>query len=207
MFSSVLKRLGNPEPNGSEKVIPMLAGGRNSITLPLTMKRIFSLLLAPFAFLLPPMSAKEPLDIGAEAPSVEAINQDGETVCLEELYKEGDVLVYFYPRADTPGCTAQACSLRDDFEALSDRDVIVVGVSADDVETQKAFQEKYELPFVLLADTERKVIEAFGVPTRGTFATRQTFLVRAGKIVWRDLSASTAKQAADVLQALASLDE
>ncbi len=153
------------------------------------------------------MSAKEPLDIGAEAPSVEAINQDGETVCLKTLYQIADVLVFFYPRADTPGCTAQACSLRDDFEALTDRNVVVVGVSSDNVDAQKAFQEKYNLPYILLADTERKVIDAFRVPTRGTAATRQAFLVRDGKIVWRDLSASTAKQAADVLQALASLDE
>jgi thioredoxin-dependent peroxiredoxin len=152
------------------------------------------------------MSAKEPLDVGQDAPAVEALNQDGELVSLEALYKEGDVLVYFYPRADTPGCTAQACSLRDDFEALTERKVTVVGVSTDDVAAQKAFQEKHQLPFTLLADTERKVVEEFGVPTRGAFATRQAFLIRQGKIVWRDLEASTAEQAADVLKALASLD-
>lgn len=171
------------------------------------MKRILLLLLAPLTFLLPSMSAKEPLEVGDPAPPAEALNQDGEKVSLEEEYKTGDVLVYFYPRADTPGCTAQACSLRDDFESLAERDVLVIGVSTDDVAAQKAFRDKYELPFTLLADTEMKVIEAFGVPTRGNSATRQAFLIREGKIVWRDLSASTAEQAADVLEALAALDE
>ncbi len=166
------------------------------------------MLLAPFAFLISPMSAKEPLEVGDAAPGVKALNQDGEPVDLGELYKEGDVLVYFYPKADTRGCTAQACSLRDEYEKLTDRKVAVVGVSTDDVDAQKAFQEKYELPFTLLADTEKEVMEAFRVPARlGGLATRQAFLVRDGKIVWRDLSASTAEQAEDVLQALASLEE
>ncbi len=171
------------------------------------MKRILSLLLAPFTFLLPAVAAKEPLEIGDAAPAAEALDQDGNLVSLEELYEEGDVLVYFYPRADTPGCTAQACSLRDDFEQLTDLGVTVVGVSSDSVEDQKAFQDNHNLPFTLLADTEHKVIDAFGVPTRGTAATRQAFLIREGKIAWRDLSASTADQAADVLKALAALDE
>ncbi len=171
------------------------------------MKRIIALLLAPFFFLLPAMKAEEPLDVGDPAPGAKAPDQDGNVVSLEEIYGKGDVLVYFYPRADTPGCTAQACSLRDDFEALSDRDVTVIGVSTDNVEAQKAFKEKHDLPFTLLADTESEVIKAFRVPLRGgAFATRQAFLIRDGKIAWRDLSASTQQQAADVLKVLASLD-
>ncbi len=175
------------------------------------MKRFLLLLLAPFALLLSCVnakdSAKEPLEVGDPAPGAKALNQDGEPVDLEELYAEGDVLVYFYPRADTSGCTAQACSLRDEFEQLTDRKVTVVGVSTDDVAAQKAFQEKHGLPFMLLADTEQEVMNAFRVPARmGSFATRQAFLIRDGKIAWLDLSASTAEQAADVLKALDTLE-
>jgi peroxiredoxin Q/BCP len=144
----------------------------------------------------------EPLAVGASAPEVTALNQDGESVSLGELYQRGIVLVYFYPKADTPGCTKQACSLRDAFTELSDRGVTVVGVSADRPEVQKKFQEKYSLPFTLMADTDRKIIEAFGVPTTLGITSRQAFLIQDNKIIWRDLKASTSEQAADVLAVL-----
>jgi peroxiredoxin Q/BCP len=147
----------------------------------------------------------DPLEVGAPAPDVTVLNQDGQSVSLGALYAAGTVLVYFYPKADTPGCTKQACSLRDDFAALSDRGITVVGVSTDSPEAQKKFQEKYQLPFTLMADTEKKIVDAFGVPTRMGMASRQAFLIQDGKVVWRDLSASTAEQAADVLAALDTL--
>jgi thioredoxin-dependent peroxiredoxin len=148
----------------------------------------------------------DPIEVGAPAPAVSATAHTGQTIQLGDLYQKGIVLVYFYPKADTSGCTAQACSLRDAYAALTDRGVTVVGVSSDNVAAQKAFQEKYSLPFTLLADTEHKVIDAFGVPLRmGSFASRQAFLIKGGKVVWRDLSASTSQQAADVLAALDQL--
>ena len=145
---------------------------------------------------------KGPLEVGAPAPDVTALNQDGESVSLGALYQKGLVLVYFYPKADTPGCTKQACSLRDAFSDLSDRGIIVVGVSSDKPAAQKKFREKYNLPFTLMADSELKIINAFGVPTRFGNASRQAFLIRDAKIGWRDLKASTAEQAADVLAVL-----
>jgi len=147
-----------------------------------------------------------PLEVGDTAPDVGNLNQDGEVVALGELYPTGLVLVYFYPKADTGGCTAQACSLRDEYEALTDLGITVVGVSTDTTEDQKAFQEKYNLPFILLADTDQKVVKAFGVPANGGMAARQAFLIQDGVIVWRDLTASTSEQAADVLAAVAELD-
>jgi thioredoxin-dependent peroxiredoxin len=147
----------------------------------------------------------EPLEIGALAPSVTALNQDGEPVDLAALYAKGMVLVYFYPKADTSGCTAQACSLRDAYEELEDKGVAVVGVSTDSVADQKKFQQKYNLPFTLLADEQAKVVDAFGVPKRGAFASRQAFLIKEGKVVWRDLKASTREQAADALAAVEKL--
>lgn len=166
------------------------------------MKKFVALLFALFPFT---SACSDPIEVGVKAPEVEAVDQDGKKVSLGDAYKEGTVLVFFYPRANTPGCTAQACSLRDSFEVLTDRGVRVFGVSADGVDRQKAFKEEHNLPFTLLADTEGKVSKGFGVPVRAGFAARQAFLVKDGKIVWRDTSASTAEQAQDVLKALEEL--
>ena len=116
-----------------------------------------------------------------------------------KLYAQGPVLVYFYPKADTPGCTAQACSLRDAYTELSDNGIVVIGVSTDSAEAQKAFKLKHDLPFVLIPDVEKRVLDAFGVETLAGLSTRQAFLIMEGKIVWHDASASTTEQAKDVL--------
>lgn len=142
------------------------------------------------------------LEIGAPAPAVHALDQDGRDVDLAEACAKGHTLVYFYPKSGTPGCTRQACSLRDAFAQLTDRGVEVFGVSHDPVASQKAFEKKYRLPFTLLADTEHEVSKAFGVPSLGRYAARQAFLFRDGRLAWRDLTASTVRQAADVLAAL-----
>ncbi len=144
------------------------------------------------------------LELGAQLPAVTVADQNGASVDLAAAGGQGWTLVYFYPKADTPGCTKQACSLRDAYATLLDKGVRVFGVSSDEVADQKAFQEKYHLPFTLLADTEKKVIGAFGVPYITGFAKRQAFLFRDGKLVWRDLAASTEEQAADVLAAIES---
>lgn len=142
------------------------------------------------------------IQLGADLPAVTVDDQDGQPVDLASAGGDGWTLVYFYPKADTPGCTKQACSLRDAYEALTDEGVTIFGVSNDGVKAQKRFEEKYGLPFRLLADTEQKVMDAFGVPHRLGFASRQAYLFRDGHLVWRDLSASTAEQAADVLKVI-----
>ena len=147
-------------------------------------------------------TAAEPIDVGAALPTVTAKNQDGQEVKLPEAGAEGWTLVYFYPKADTPGCTKQACSLRDSYETMTDKGVRIYGASMDTVEAQKAFKDKYKLPFTLLADKDGKVADAFGVPHSAGFAKRQAFLFKDGKLVWRDLEASTDQQAADVLKEL-----
>jgi peroxiredoxin Q/BCP len=147
-------------------------------------------------------SEADPLAVGSAAPQASSFDQDGKTVTLSQFYGNGWTLVYFYPKADTPGCTAEACSLRDAFADLTKKGVTVVGVSADKPDAQKAFKEKYHIPFTLLADSDQNVIKAFGVPTSMGFASRQSFLIKGGKIVWLDLHASTKQQAADVLKAI-----
>ncbi len=152
------------------------------------------------AFLRPSVAAE--IETGTKLPAVTVSNQDGAAVDLAVAGGSGWTLVYFYPKADTSGCTKQACSLRDAYAALTAKGVRVFGVSGDDAAAQKAFQIKYKLPFTLLADSESRVMDAFGVPHAGSFAKRQAFLFKDGLLVWRDLTASTTEQAADVLAAI-----
>ncbi len=144
------------------------------------------------------VSAAEPLALGSVAPAIKGTNQDGKTVDLGEQYKKGYVLVYFYPKAGTPGCTAEACSLRDAFADLTKLNLTVVGVSHDSVDAQKKFATDQKLPFDLLADPNSNIYTAFGVPG----ITRQSFLMKDGKVIWRELKASTQEQANDVKKAL-----
>lgn len=175
--------------------------------------RTFNGVLFAMAFFFSMFSAAraEPLPVGAAAPAVAGVTDTGEKLDLSATYSKGYTLVYFFPKADTPGCTAEGCSLRDAFQDLSDKGVTVIGVSTDDVPAQKAFRDKYHFPFTLIADKDRTIINAFGVPVRevpafGTMAARQSFLIdKSGKIVWRDLKASTKQQAGDVLKALKEL--
>jgi thioredoxin-dependent peroxiredoxin len=165
------------------------------------MLRVMKTLAATLAFAaMFSFASASPLPVGAPAPVVTALTETATPLDLGTVYQHHTyTLVYFYPRADTPGCTAQGCSLRDAYEDLTARGVAVIGVSTDKPETQLAFKEKYNLPFTLLADTERTVINAFGVPTTLGFAKRQAFLIKDGAIVWVDHSASTRAQADDVL--------
>jgi thioredoxin-dependent peroxiredoxin len=144
------------------------------------------------------------LKIGDPIPAVTAEDQDGKAVNLAEVGASGYTLVYFYPKAMTPGCTAQACSLRDAYTDLQSKGVKVFGVSLDPVDMQKKFQEKERLPFELLSDQHRQLTAAFGVPLiSNSLATRQAYLFKDGKLFWLDTKASTDKQAQDVLAVLA----
>lgn len=148
-----------------------------------------------------------PIAVGEPAPVLTVTIHTGEKLNLADVYKRGPVLIYFYPKSDTPGCTAQACNLRDAFEQLYQAGLQVIGVSTDRVDRQAAFVERHQLPFPIVADPERELGKAFGVGSiMGTLFRRQSFLVADGKIVWRDLSASPANQAGDALSALQQLD-
>jgi peroxiredoxin Q/BCP len=150
------------------------------------------------------VSGKTP-QVGDAAPNATSRDQDGKEVRLADLYGEGLTLIYFYPKADTPGCTAQACSLRDDFAPLRERGVRIVGVSSDGPPAQRRFAEKRRLPFTLLADEDHVVAKAFGVRLVLGMTMRQAFLIKDGRVVWRDLNASTREQARDVLSVLEKL--
>jgi thioredoxin-dependent peroxiredoxin len=146
------------------------------------------------------LAADAKLKLGDPIPDVAGTTQDNQVLNFPKEGAHGYLLVYFYPKAMTPGCTAQACSLRDAYADLVHHDVRVIGVSLDSVATQKRFQEKEHLPFPLIADTDRKVTGAFGVPIIMSVATaRQAYLFKDGRLVWLDTHASTGKQARDVL--------
>ena len=102
------------------------------------------------------------LEVGDKAPAFTLEDQNGTKVKLSDA-KGKRVVVYFYPKADTPGCTQQSCNLRDAFPQLKKLKAVVYGISPDPVAKQKKFDDKYGLGFPLLADTEHKVAEAFGV--------------------------------------------
>ncbi len=102
------------------------------------------------------------LQIGTQAPNFKTIDQNGESVTLEQ-FRGKKVILYFYPKDDTPGCTKEACAFRDNFEKFKEINVEVLGVSVDDKKKHKKFAEKYNLPFRLLADTEKKIVQDYGV--------------------------------------------
>lgn len=101
------------------------------------------------------------LKIGDEAPPFTAIDQDGNPISLNE-FRGKKLILYFYPKDDTPGCTAEACNLRDNYNLLLKKGYMIIGVSADDDRSHKKFIEKYELPFPLIPDKEKKILKAYG---------------------------------------------
>ncbi len=101
-------------------------------------------------------------EVGEKAPLFDGQTQDSGTIRLED-YQGRKVALYFYPKDDTPGCTKQACNLRDHYQSLLDAGIVVLGVSPDDVASHEKFAGKYELPFPLIADPEHTILEAYGV--------------------------------------------
>ncbi len=102
------------------------------------------------------------LQAGETAPEFSGVDQNGNTISLSQ-FKGEKVILYFYPKDDTPGCTKEACNLRDNYELLLKQGFVVLGVSADTKKAHQKFINKYELPFPLIADTDKSIIEAYGV--------------------------------------------
>lgn len=104
----------------------------------------------------------ERLQVGTRAPHFKGIDENGNTVSLED-FKGKKLILFFYPKDNTPSCTAEACSLRDSYTELKDKGFALLGVSADDSKRHQKFKEKYQLPFPLIADTERTILEKYKV--------------------------------------------
>jgi peroxiredoxin Q/BCP len=149
---------------------------------------------------------------GDPAPDVRLETDSGESLRLVDL-KGKNVVLYFYPKSDTPGCTKEACEFRDAWASYKTLGAVVLGVSPDGVAAQSRFKTKYSLPFQLLADTDRKVVEAFGVWKEKSMygrkymgVERTTFLIgKDGRIARIFAKVKPAGHAAEVLEALEAL--
>ena len=130
------------------------------------------------------------LKIGDDAPDFELSNKDGKLFGLSD-FKNKKVAIYFYPKDNTLGCTRQACNLRDNFSILKKENIIIIGISVDDEKSHEKFVDKFKLPFILLSDKEKEVVNKYGVYGEKSFmgrkyfgTSRKTFLIdEEGKIV------------------------
>lgn len=146
------------------------------------------------------------LKVGDKAFAFDALDQDGNRRSLAD-YAGKKLIVFFYPAASTPGCTAEACNLTDNYSALQNAGYEILGVSADSASKQKKFQEKYSFPFPLLADTEKTVIQGFGVWGEKKFMGRTydgihrvTFLIDENGVISRVINkVKTKDHAAQIL--------
>tara|TARA_R110002051_G_scaffold13808_2_gene45570 strand:- start:8401 stop:8856 length:456 start_codon:yes stop_codon:yes gene_type:complete len=147
------------------------------------------------------------LKVGDKVPSFTAKDQDGKTVNLGD-FKGKKLIVFFYPKASTPGCTAEACNLRDNYALLQSKGYELLGVSADSEKRQAKFKDKYEFPFPLLADEDHTVINAFGVWGPKKFMGRvydgihrKTFVVDGSAVVTKVIDkVKTKDHAAQLLE-------
>ena len=146
------------------------------------------------------------LTVGTKAPSFITKDDQGNTVSLSDFVSKV-VVLYFYPKDDTPGCTIEAQGFRDNYQQYQDQDMVVLGVSNDDEASHKMFKEKYGLPFRLLADTDRSISQAYDVDAGG-YAKRVTYIINGeGVITHIDEQVKTSSHAQDILAVLSSADK
>ncbi|MBC5994330.1 peroxiredoxin [Pontibacter cellulosilyticus] len=122
--------------------------------------------------------SREAIKVGDKAPDFELIRQDGGFFRLKDLKGEKNVVLYFYPKDSTPGCTKQACEFRDQYEVFKEQGAEVVGISSDSVDSHKRFERVHHLPFILLSDKGGQVRSLYGVPKKlGILPGRVTYVI------------------------------
>jgi peroxiredoxin Q/BCP len=152
----------------------------------------------------PQRAAAAPLTAGAPAPDVSFALHTGEQMALQSL-RGKPVVVYFYPKDDTPGCTVEAQEIRDLYEQLKQTGAVVIGVSTDSRDSHRAFAEKHALPFLLASDETGKIAQAFGVPLKNGRASRESFVIGADGRIKRVFTEVNPKgHAAELLATLSS---
>jgi peroxiredoxin Q/BCP len=138
------------------------------------------------------------LNVGMPAPLFTVKDTNGNTVSLAD-FSGKTVILYFYPKDDTPGCTKEACSFRDNYTAYQGKDIVVLGVSGDDEASHQQFTQKFNLPFPLLADIDRSIMQAYDVDGGG-YAKRVTYVINPqGAIAHVYTSINTETHATDIL--------
>lgn len=167
------------------------------------MKPSLALVLA--ATLAAAVPARAALKAGDKAPDVSAPLSDGTTFVLHEWLDRAPLILYFYPKDNTPGCTKEACALRDDFPAFQDLKATVIGISYDSVASHRKFIKKHKLPFLLASDADKKTAKAFGVDGL-LFAHRATFIVgKDGTILYVNPAVNPQTHSREIRDALAGL--
>jgi peroxiredoxin Q/BCP len=147
---------------------------------------------------------------GDKAPEFTAKDQNGKDVSLAD-FKGKKVILYFYPKDDTPGCTAEACSFRDNYQSMLSRGFEVIGVSTDDEKSHKKFEKKFSLPFTLIADSDKSIVEAYGLWVEKNMygkkymgTARTTFIIDEegviSKVIDKVDTKNSSQQVIDVLQ-------
>jgi len=147
---------------------------------------------------------------GDKAPDFTAKDQNGKAVSLSD-FKGKKVILYFYPKDDTPGCTAEACSFRDNYQSMLGKGFEVIGISTDDEKSHKKFETKYSLPFTLIADTDKSIVEAYGVWVEKNMygkkymgTARKTFIIdesgTINKIIDKVDTQNSSQQVMDILK-------
>jgi peroxiredoxin Q/BCP len=127
------------------------------------------------------------IGVGSKVPEFSLPDQNGITFSLSSVIGKKNLVIYFYPKDDSPGCTKEACYFRDQYEVFSEADALIIGISGQSVESHKKFAEKYHLNFTLLSDEGNNVRTLFGVPVNflGTVPGRVTYVVdKTGKVVY-----------------------
>jgi peroxiredoxin Q/BCP len=153
-------------------------------------------------------SSRRPVEVGDPAPDFTLPSQSGEQVTLHEVWQRGPVVLYFYPKDETPGCTAEACTFRDSYEVFEEAGAEVVGVSSDSVASHETFASKHRLPFILLADDGGKVRKRYGVrATLGILPGRVTYVIDQSGLVRHVFSSQLGAQrhVQEALDALAAI--
>jgi len=143
------------------------------------------------------MAQKSKIQVGDKTPNFSLKDQNNTVFNSADFIGEKAMIIYFYPKDDTPGCTKEACSFRDEFEDFTKLNVEVIGISSDSVESHKKFAAKYNLPFTLLADTKKEVQKLFGVPKSilGMIPGRVTYVVdKNGTVIYIFNSLRNAEQ-------------
>jgi peroxiredoxin Q/BCP len=136
---------------------------------------------------LKPNETMNKIEVGSSVPQFTLADQNGQLFNSDSVIGKKNLVIYFYPKDDSPGCTKEACSFRDQFEVFSQADALIIGISAQSVESHKKFAEKYRLNYTLLADEKGVVRNLFGVPTNlfGLIPGRVTYIVnKEGKVVY-----------------------
>lgn len=127
------------------------------------------------------------IKVGSKIPTFKLLDQNGTLFDMDSVIGKKNLVIFFYPKDDTPGCTAQACSFRDQFEEFNEADALIIGISGQSAESHKKFAEKYHLSYTLLSDIENKIRMQFGVPTNmmGLIPGRVTYIAdKTGTVIY-----------------------